>query len=72
MRKVLLALPALFLLGACEHINLSKPDPNGDDMSRADCGLGGAHTPAGPADWVCETENDTYRQTDNPVYPTAD
>jgi len=72
MKFLLLALPALALLGGCQHWSPPDDDPNADEMARAECRLGGAHTPAGPGDWVCETDNDTYRQTSNPVYPSPD
>jgi len=73
--KSILAITALALMTTgCSTLNWERDEdgPRAQDMDRAECGLGGAHTPAGPGDWVCETNGDTHRQTQNPVYPAED
>ena len=71
MKALLVIFGAAIALAGCSALNWDRDDdgPTAREMGQADCGLGGAHSPAGPGDWVCEENGDTTRQTQNPVYP---
>lgn len=73
MRLLAIAILA-FSAAGCSTLDWGDDEdgPTARELDQADCGLGGAHRPAGPGDWVCETNGDTTRQTQNPVYPAED